>query len=442
MLETIREYAREQLEAAGELESARRRHGAWFAELAERLDAEAETGDQPASVALLADDYPNLRAAIERAREDRDGELLLRLATALWPFWSTRGYVAEGRQALEDALELAGRRPARALLGLSSLRVFSGNSDGLLDDIQEVLHAAEELGDPLTLAQAWNLLGRFEGTILGSLARAEEAWQEALEHAERGNLRAERAEIIGWLMMAANFGPLPVDEGVARCRRFHDEAVDDPFIRGNAFVEHGALEAMRGNFPLARQLVTEGLETIAGLGFTLRAAMSSQEAFYVEMLAGDLAAAERIARDAVAVLERMGERSYLSSAAALLAHALSEQGELVEAERFSRTSQDAAAVDDAFSQVLWRSARAKIRSRQGELEEAEALAREAVAVAERTDLLNTHGDTLADLGDVVARADRSAEAAAVFEQAAEIFGRKGNLASLERVRLAAQELAR
>jgi tetratricopeptide (TPR) repeat protein len=243
-------------------------------------------------------------------------------------------------------------------------------------------------------------------------------------------------------MMAANFGPLPVEEGIARCRRFHDEAVDDPFIRGNALVEQGALEAMRGDFPLARQLVAEGLETIAGLGFALRAAMSSQEAFYVEMLAGDLEAAERIARDAVATLERMGERGYLSSAAALLAHALADRGELDEAERFSRTSEDAAAADDAFSQVLWRSARAKIRSRQGALEEAEVLAREAVAVAERTDLLNTHGDTLADLGDVVARADRPAEATAVFEQAAEIFGRKGNLASFERVRLAAQEVAR
>ena len=93
----------------------------------------------------------------------RDGELLLRLATALWPYWSTYGYVAEGRRALEDALELAGRRPARALLGLSSLRVFSGNSEGLLDDVHEVLRAAEELGDPLTLAQAWNLLGPRRG---------------------------------------------------------------------------------------------------------------------------------------------------------------------------------------------------------------------------------------------------------------------------------------
>jgi predicted ATPase/class 3 adenylate cyclase len=442
MLETIREYTLEQLAAAGELESGLRRHGAWFAELAECLDTESGTGDQPASVARLTDDYPNLRAAIERARERRDGELLLRLATALWTYWSTCGYVAEGRRALEDALELGGRRPARALLGLSSLRVFSGSSDGLLDDVHEVLRAAEELGDPLTLAQAWNLLGRVEGTLMGALARAEDAWRQALAHAERANLRAERAESIGWLMMSANFGPLPVEEGIARCRRFHDEAVDDSFIRGNALVELGALEAMRGNFGHGRELLGEGLETIAGLGFSLRAAMSAQEAFYVEMLAGDLDAAERIAREAYVSLERMGERGYLSTMAALLAHALSGRGELDEAERFSRTSEQVAAADDAFSQVLWRTARAKVRARRGDLPEAEALAREAVALAERTDLLNTHGDTVADLGEVLALAGRPDEAAAVFADAAEILERKGNRASLERVHHAAEELAR
>ena len=280
------------------------------------------------------------------------------------------------------------------------------------------------------------------GTLVGALGRAEEAWRKALAHAERGNLRAERAESIGWLMMAANFGPLPVDEGIARCRRFHDEALDDPFIRGNALVELGALEAMRGNFPLARELLGEGLDTIAELGFALRAAMSMQEAFYVEMLAGDLDAAERIAREAYATLERMGERGYLSSAAALLAHALSARGELDEAERFSRTSEEATAPEDAFSHVLWRTARAKIRARRGELVQAEALAREAVAFAERTDLLNTHGDTLGDLAEVIALAGRRHEAADVYRQAAEIFERKGNLASLGRVRLAAEGLDR
>ena len=181
---------------------------------------------------------------------------------------------------------------------------------------------------------------------------------------------------------------------------------------------------------------------IAGLGFSLRDAMSAQEAFYVEMLAGDLEAAERIAREAYVRLEQMGERSYLSSAAALLAHALSERGELDEAERFSRVSEDAAAVDDVFSQVLWRSGRAKICARRGDLAEAEALAREAVAVAETTDLLNTRGDTLADLGEVLALAGRPGEAAAVYDQAAELFRAQGEPGVLELIRQAVEPRCR
>jgi predicted ATPase/class 3 adenylate cyclase len=438
MLETIREYAAGELEA-DELEDVRRRHAAWFADLAECLDAEAGTGDQPASVARIGDDYANLRAAIQWARDSRDGDLLLRLATALVPFWSTRGYVAEGRRTLQDALELAGRRPARALVGLSLLRVLSGDSDGLVDDVHEALRAAEELGDSLILAQAWNLVGRVEGTMIGTLGQADEAWRQALAYAERGEHRAERAESIGWLMMSANFGPLPVEEGIALCQRFHDEAVDDPFIQGNARVELGALEAMRGHFALGRRLVAEGRQTLADLGFSLVAATTAQEAFYVEMLAGDTAEALRIMRDSYAALEPMGELSYLSSAAALLAHALCAEGHLAEAERFSRMSEDAAARDDAFSQILWRAARAKIRAQAGDLAKAEALGREAVARAGETDMLNTQGDTLADYAEVLALAGRRAEAAAALDQAAELFTRKGNAASLERVRNTTRE---
>ena len=55
-------------------------------------------------------------------------------------------------------------------------------------------------------------------------------------------------------------------------------------------------------------------------------------------------------------------------------------------------------------------------------------------------MLNTRGDTLADLAEVLSLAGRRAEAAAVLDEAAEHFQRKGNLVSLERVRRLAQEL--
>ena len=104
-------------------------------------------------------------------------------------------------------------------------------------------------------------------------------------------------------------------------------------------------------------------------------------------------------------------------------------------------SEGAAARDDAFSQVLWRAARAKIRARRSQPAEAEALAREAVARVEKTDLLNTQGDTLADLAEVFVLVGRRTEAAEVLGQAAEVFERKGNLTSLDKVRRTARELA-
>ena len=107
----------------------------------------------------------------------------MRLATALWGFWSSRVYGAEGRRALEEALELTGRRPARTLLGLCTLRMLSGSRGAAREAARGGARACEELGDDYSLAQAWNLVGRVEGTVMGTLAQAEEAWRQALSFA-------------------------------------------------------------------------------------------------------------------------------------------------------------------------------------------------------------------------------------------------------------------
>ena len=126
----------------------------------------------------MHDEYPNVREAIAFARKARDGELLLRLATALWGFWSSRVYGAEGRRALEEALELSGRRSARTLLGLCTLRMLSGSGEQLSELAEEALTACEELGDDYSLAQAWNLVGRVAGN------------REGLSGNRRGSLEA------------------------------------------------------------------------------------------------------------------------------------------------------------------------------------------------------------------------------------------------------------
>ena len=439
-LETIREFALELLESSGTLEDVCFRHAVWVASTAEELDLESRTGDISAFLARVDDEYPNIREAIGYARKARDGELLMRLATALWGFWSTHGYVAEGRKALEEAIDISGRRPARALLGLCTLRAMSGGSDRLLEDAREALRAAEELDDDFSLAQAWNLLGRIQGGLLGAIGDAEVSWGHALSYAERGGYAAEKAESLGWLLVSAVFGPLPAVDGIARCKEVHDFADDDPTITAWCCVERSVLEAMRGDFDLARDLLANGTHALAELGLTVWAANAVQEAFLIESLAGTPQAATGALRRSYAVLDDMGERGFRSTIAGMLAHALCAQGEYEEARRFSRASEEAAAPDDVFSQMMWRTSRARLLAHEGDLERAEALAREAVELGEPTDLLNAKADALCDLAEILALAGRREAAVAALEEAARLHERKGNVSGFDRTQSVVRRL--
>ena len=89
--------------------------------------------------------------------------------------------------------------------------------------------------------------------------------------------------------------------------------------------------------------------------------------------------------------------------------------------------------------MLFRS-RAKILARRGELEPAEALAREAVRIGEPSDLLVTRAEALCDLAEVLALGGRREDALAALADGSELFERKGNLTALARARTRAREL--
>ena len=92
-------------------------------------------------------------------------------------------------------------------------------------------------------------------------------------------------------MVSAVFGPLPVEEGIARCREFLARDGDDATIRATCSVERAVLEAMRGDIGLARELLADGRRTIEESGLTLWAALNAQETYLVELLAGTPGAA-------------------------------------------------------------------------------------------------------------------------------------------------------
>jgi predicted ATPase/class 3 adenylate cyclase len=106
MLESVREFAAELLEAAGETASLREAHAAVFLALAREAAPHLQAADQRAWLDRLEVDHDNLRAALTWAVGVPDPATAVGLAFALWRFWQQRGYLDEARQRLDD---MAGR---------------------------------------------------------------------------------------------------------------------------------------------------------------------------------------------------------------------------------------------------------------------------------------------------------------------------------------------
>ena len=104
MLETIREYGFEKLEAAQEAKAIQRAQAAYFLELAEQAEPELSGANQAAWLDRLQAEHDNFRAALNWALQNGESEIGLRLAAAFWRFWLVRGYLSEGREQLDRVL--------------------------------------------------------------------------------------------------------------------------------------------------------------------------------------------------------------------------------------------------------------------------------------------------------------------------------------------------
>ena len=222
------------------------------------------------------------------------------------------------------------------------------------------------------------------------------------------------------------FGPTPAAEGIRRCEAMRAEVRESPESEAVILRQLACLNAIVGRFELARELIATSNATYADLGLTLFLAGSEHEAV-VELLAGNPAAAEKSARAAYRALEEMGERAFRSTMAATLALAILEQGRDEEAEALAEVSARLGASGDLLTQILWRRVRARVLARRGEMEEAEALAREAVAMAEATDFVNDRADALIDLSHVLEASRRCDEAVAAASEALHLYELKGNV---------------
>jgi len=141
------------------------------------------------------------------------------------------------------------------------------------------------------------------------------------------------------------------------------------------------------------------------------------------------------------VLEHAGESGLRSTVLAVLAEVLFQLGKYEEAEERTRLSEQASSAEDVLSHTLWRATRAKVLATRGETQEAVRLAGEAVEWARRSDALAPLGDVLFSRGEVLSLLGREDEARKTFEEALEVYERKGIVPSIERTRAALAALS-
>jgi predicted ATPase/DNA-binding CsgD family transcriptional regulator len=168
MLETLREYGLEILEATGELEAARLAHARFYLGMAEEAELHLYTQRQQSWFARLEQEYENLRAAlswsVEPEKQGSRREVAWRLAGTLQWFWVTYGYVREGQHFVEQVLErdeeIETSVRAKARSGAGWLAIWQGEDVKAEALCQESLRLYRELHDRRGMASALYRLGQ------------------------------------------------------------------------------------------------------------------------------------------------------------------------------------------------------------------------------------------------------------------------------------------
>jgi predicted ATPase/class 3 adenylate cyclase len=290
MLETIREFALEQLAQSGEEEELRRRHAAHFLGVAERLglSTEAIEAGRYSSYDAARAELPNFRAALDWA-VDNDPVLGIRLAVELELAWTQ--IPAEGRRRFEVLLSrIEGMSPeleARALRGIGGVTQLTGDSDAAAGYYRRSLAIHTELGDEWGIVHLQHRVATL-AMERGDLTTARELLEDNLRRARAG----------GWAML----------EG---------DAVGA--LSGVAFYEGDLAEAYR----LARQY----LESIRAIGVEWMIVIALTNLAELEVKHRDIEQAERHLNEALELAARMEDRQNTIFTLATLALAARARGD-------------------------------------------------------------------------------------------------------------------
>ena len=305
MLETIREYANEQLSDA-EATEVRRRHAEYFSNLAEeaykrRFEDEAEWS------ARLAIDHDDLRASLDWL-EANEPARALQLAGALGWFWLTHGQLGEGCARLATALagsDSSGSARARALTALGALTARSGDGASGREQLDEAIALWRDLDDRNELAAALDRLGWLLVYDLSDDPGALDAFERSLTlRRELKDAAGETRALVGVAQALVALGETERAEILAN--ELLGRADGDPRTEHFAFHFLADCALIRGDWQEAEPRYRESLRAALPLGDIFETSFEVQGMAMAAAGSGDAERALQLAGAVEALWESLG----------------------------------------------------------------------------------------------------------------------------------------
>ncbi|MEO6059730.1 MAG: tetratricopeptide repeat protein, partial [Candidatus Limnocylindria bacterium] len=392
------------------------RAGTLLADAGERADARA---DVAATVELLSRAVELLPADLPRRR---------RLLSTLGIGFYDAGDGPRAEEILTDAIAEADRAGDEGASARAALVLVQVHSSTRSTEMSETLSETERLADILArvgdeagarLAQAWIAF------ILFAMGRAAEAAQRGRALVELGDgdelWQREAQTTVG---VSLHFGPTPVEQAIAWIQASIDRAEGARHADGG-YLGIGRLRALQGRFAEARKHSARGRASAEDVGNRHLLANAMGTLGEIEYREGNLAEAARLIRESYDAMIATGDRAFASTIAVALGEVLLDLDEDNEAWQFGTIARETSSTDDVMSQAGGRAVQARVVSRRGDHDTAEALAREAVEIMARTDYLVHHGEALVHLAHVLWQAGKVDEALAAAREATALYEQKG-----------------
>jgi predicted ATPase/DNA-binding SARP family transcriptional activator len=314
MLETIREYALERLEASGETSGRRRRHADYFLALAEDAEPNLIRPDAEWLDGLEAE-QANLRAALDWLEASGESEDFLRLAAALGPFWKRKRHLGEGRRRLESALRAADRPAAaraKALNAAAGIALICGDIAAGAHWAREALELNRQLGD------AWG--SAFAQLMVADATMKEDDWPRGQELSAESVRQFRELGDRHAALMATEIHASALYEGgdLESARELSEESVreaqpeHDPLLKGFALGLLADIALDQGRVEDAVSSAESSYRIYRDIGDALNVAFAVGSFARILALVGKPEAAARVVASSVALFVETGARDISS----------------------------------------------------------------------------------------------------------------------------------